>query len=206
MPLIRAEPGKTGAKSVSAVDLAAELGSASPEVRWAAARNAADRPEAVPVLAEALARESSERVRAAIATSLVRIATAEAVLVLLPYLRSDEASLRTCALDGLRAMPELTKPHLQELLKDPDGDVRLFACDLARNLSGPEVPGMLCTLLESEPLSTVCAAAVEALAEIGDARAIPALKRCAARFRDVPFLVFAIEIASERLSPRGDRG
>lgn len=206
MPLIRTESAKPGTEGAPAVDLAAELKNASSDARWAAARNAADRPETVPILAEALARESSERVREAIVTSLVRIATAEAASALLPYLRSDDANLRTCALDGLRAMPELSKPYLQQLLVDPDGDVRLLACDLARNLSGPEVPQLLCDLLETDPSSTVCAAAVEALAEIGDADAVASLERCAARFRDVPFLVFAVKIASERLNPRGGRG
>ncbi len=206
MPLIRTESGKTGAEGTPAVDLATELGSASSDARWAAARNAADRPETVAILADALARESNDRVREAIVTSLVRIATPEAASVLLPYLRSDDASLRTCALDGLRAMPELAKPYLQQLLADTDGDVRLLACDLSRDLSGPDVPRILCNLLETEPSSTVCAAAVEALAEIGDASAIASLDRCAARFPDVPFLAFAIKVASERLSPRGDRG
>jgi HEAT repeat protein len=205
MPLIRTESGKTGSKAAAAVDLAAELKNASSDARWAAARNAADRPEAVPLLAEALACEKNERVREAIVTSLARIATAEAASVLLPYLRSDDASLRTGALDGLRAMPELAKLYLQQLLADTDDDVRVLVCDLARDLPGREVPRLLCSLLETEPSSTVCAAAVESLAEIGDASDIASLERCAARFHNDPFLVFSIKVAIERLDSYGDR-
>jgi HEAT repeat protein len=206
MPLIRRGSDTTGADSTPAANWAAELKSASSDARWAAARSAADQPEAVALLAEALAQEDNERVREAIVTSLVGIATIEAAATLLPYLRSDEANLRTCALDGLRAMPELAKAHLKQLLADPDGDVRLLACDLARDLSDPEVPRILCALLESEPSANVCAAAVESLAEIGDASAIASLERCAARFRDDPFLAFAVKVAARRLNPHDDRG
>jgi HEAT repeat protein len=199
MPLIRRGSDTTGADSTPAANWAAELKSASSDARWAAARSAADQPEAVALLAEALAQEDNERVREAIVTSLVGIATVEAAATLLPY-------LRTCALDGLRAMPELAKAHLKQLLADPDGDVRLLACDLARDLSDPEVPRILCALLESEPSANVCAAAVESLAEIGDASAIASLERCAARFRDDPFLAFAVKVAARRLNPHDDRG
>jgi HEAT repeat protein len=167
-----------------------------------AARHAADRPDMVPALDEALKRESNARVREAIVTSLVRIATPEAAASLIPLLRSDEANLRTLALDGLRAMPELAESHLRSLLSDPDGDVRLLACDLAREMTGPHVPTLLCALLETEPSPTVCAAAVEALAEIGGPAAIPSLERCAERFGADPFIPFAVRIATERLCPR----
>ena len=60
----------------------------------------------VAVLAAALSRESDPRVREAIFTGLARIATAESAAAVLPYLRSDDAGLRTAALDALRAMPQ----------------------------------------------------------------------------------------------------
>ena len=182
------------------------LADASPDARWAAARAAADRPEAVPALADALARENDVRVREAIFTALARIATSESVLVVLPYIRSDDASLRTGSLDALRAMPSLMEPHLPQLLADPDGDVRLLACDLARTMTKAGMPELLCKLLDTDPQANVCAAAVEVLAEIGNADAVPSLKRCAARFPGDPFLGFAIEAAIERLTQHADRG
>ncbi len=110
MPLIRKTPDEA-VKSADTTAPAPGLTDASPDARWAAARAAADRPEAVSDLAQALARESDAQVREAIFTALARIASSESVLAVLPYVRSDNANLRTGALDTLRAMPELTKPH-----------------------------------------------------------------------------------------------
>jgi hypothetical protein len=49
---------------------------------------------------------------------------------------------------------------------------------------------------------------VEALGEIGNAKALPALSNCAERFPDDPFLGFAIKVVADRLrglplAPRG---
>ena len=56
--------------------------------------------------------------------------------------------------------------------------------------------GLLGALLERESDVNVCAAAVDVLAEIGDATILPALARCAERFSGEPFLVFAVKVAS----------
>lgn len=204
MPLIRSEPDNNalGSGQDSRPD---DLTDPSPDIRWTAARAAANQPGAVPALAQALAHESNARVLEAIFTALARIASPESVLAVLPYVRSDKANLRTCALDALRAMPVRTQPHLQQLLSDPDSDVRLLACDLAREMTGPEAPRLLCALIETESEPNVCAAAVEVLSEIGDADSIVSLTRCAARFSDNPFLTFAIETATKRLSAQVDR-
>jgi hypothetical protein len=205
MPLIRKPPDKA-APSGQPDDLSAGLSSASADIRWMAARDAAGRRDSVPDLAAALARESDARVRGAIFTALTRIATPQSAAAALLYIRSDDAGLRTGALDALRAMPELTKLHLAQLLADPDNDVRLLACDLARVMTGSEAPQLLSSLLERETHANVCAAAVEALAEIGDASTVPSLTRCAARFPNDPFLLFAIQAASDQLSRQAARG
>jgi HEAT repeat protein len=204
MPLIRSEPGKNAAGSESR-SLLGGLTDPSPNIRWTAARAAANQPGAVAALAEALGRESDPRVLEAIFTALARIASPESVLAVLPYVRSDTASRRTAALDALRAMPDLAKPHLRQLLSDSDSDVRLLACDLARAMTGPEAPQLLCSLIDDEPQANVCAAAVEVLSEIGDTDAVASLARCAARFPDDPFLTFAIQTATARLSAHVER-
>jgi hypothetical protein len=58
---------------------------------------------------------------------------------------------------------------------------------------------MLCALLENETEKNVCAAAVEVLAEVGNAEALGSLARCAERFADDPFLVFSIKMAIDRI-------
>lgn len=204
MPLIRNTPEKPAGGGKPIDDSGEMLTSASADARWAAARAAAGRVETIPALAQALAIESEPRVREAIFTALARTATSESVDVVLLYLRSDVAALRTAALDSLRAMPSATKPHLRALLGDSDSDVRLLACDLAREMTGNEAQDLLCALLETEAQPNVCAAAVDVLAEIGDAGAIDTLARCASRFPQEPFLAFAIKTASDRLSRRAD--
>jgi HEAT repeat protein len=205
MPLIRKEPSEV-APAVSRATLLS-LASSSPDERWTAARAARD-PAAIPALGEALANERDTRVREAIFTALAQIATPESARTLLPYLRVDDANTRTGAMDALRAMQDACRPYLPELLADPEPDVRLLACDLVRDAGGPDGPRWLCALIETEPQDNVCAAAVEALGEIGDAAAATSLLRCAERFPDDPFLVFAIKVVADRLrgarpAPRG---
>ena len=104
---------------------------------------------------------------------------------MLPYLRSDDASLRTGALDALRAMPAAARAaHLPGLLADPDADVRLLSCELVRDLPEAEANRLLADLLERETEANVCAAAIEVLAEIGRPEAAAgagALRRRASR-------------------------
>jgi HEAT repeat protein len=199
MPLIRKAADPAPAETGEATD---GLASAAAATRWAAVRALPDTPASVAPLAQALAREGDERVREAIFTALVRIATPDSAAAVLPSLRADDANLRTGAFDALRAMPAATRRHVPHLLADTDADVRLLACDLMRDADDAAGARRLCALLDGESQANVCAAAVEVLAEIGDAEALPALARCAARFPGDPFLGFAIKVAADRLGAR----
>ena len=206
MPLIR-KPGPPPAPpKPGPAQVMAGLVSVNPDERWAAARAAAELPDAVPALAAALARETDPRVREAMLTGLVRIGTRDSIASVLPLLRSNDSALRTGALDALRSSPIAAHELLAELLSDPDVDVRILSCELARNLPSEEASRSLCALLEREPEINVCAAAIEVLAEVGDQAALPTLARCAQRFPQVPFLTFAIKLATERITAAGSRG
>ena len=202
MPLIRSTPNST-----PPIDepTGVNLRSPSADSRWAAARAAEDNPDSVAALAEALGCETDMRVREAIFTALARIGTPECVDAVLPYLRSDDASLRTAAIDVLRVVPKSTGARLVELFADPDSDVRLLSCELARSVDGTEAQRLLISLIETDKEPNVCAAAIEVLSEIGDAAALPPLARCQARFPDDPFIAFAVRAASDRLDTPGDR-
>jgi HEAT repeat protein len=178
---------------------AVSLTRGTPDQRWAAARAAVERPDGTAVLAMALAREGDPRVREAIFTGLARIATAESAAAVVPYLRSDDAALRTGALDSLRLMPAAAAAHLPDLLGDRDADVRLLSCELARGVPDSEANRLMCELLDRETDKNVCAAAVEVLAEIGQPDALPSLARCAARFADDAFIAFSIRVVTERI-------
>jgi HEAT repeat protein len=162
-------------------------------------RAAAERPEGVSLLAAALPREADPRVREAIFTGLARAATAESASVVIPYLRSDDASLRTAAIDALRAMPAATRLYVPDLLTDPDADVRLLSCELARDLPEDEANRLLGDLLVRETEKNVAAAAIEVLAEIGRPEVLPALVACAERFSDDAFLAFSVKVVADRI-------
>lgn len=197
MPLVR-RPSPTVAPAAVLPDAPLVVGQGTSEQRWLAVRTAAERKE-VPLLASALQGESDARVREAIFTGLARIGTAESAAAVVPYLRSDDASLRTGAVDALRAMPDAVRAHLATLLADPDPDVRLLCCELVRGLPEGEANRMLCDLLERETEKNVCAAALEVLAEIGKAEALPTLERCADRFASDAFIAFSIKVATDRI-------
>lgn len=205
MPLVRKPTQPAGHLKRSAAEVLAGLGSANPEERWTAARTAAGIPESAAALAAALPRETDHRIREAMFTSLGRIGTRDSIAGLLPMLRSDDAALRTGAVDVLRSSAVATHEFLPELLSDPDADVRILSCELARSLASEEASRSLCALLERETEINVCAAVVEVLAEVGNEASLPALAQCAQRFPQVPFLTFAIKLATDRITAAGSR-
>ncbi|MHB1206981.1 MAG: HEAT repeat domain-containing protein [Rhodospirillaceae bacterium] len=194
MPFIRKPTAETGADTPPAA-------SNPIDDRCARAREMAARKD-VAALSQALASEEVPRVRAVILTGLARIASLESADAVLPYLRSDDSKIRADALDALRAMPGAVKPRLKTLLSDQDADVRVLACEIVRQVPGPESETLLCGLLAAETEANVCGAAVEVLTEIGGERSLAPLAQCAARFSDDPFLSFAISVAANRLRAR----
>jgi HEAT repeat protein len=202
MPLTRKPPPAPPAPADPAADpdaVARALAEGDEDERWAAARAAADFPHSVPALKDALARESSAAVREALFSALARIASPQSAAAVVPLLRSDDALLRTRASDALVAMKEAAWPHIAALLHDASSDVRVLACGMVREMPSERAAPLCCDLLDRESEPNVCAAAVETLAEIGDAAALPALTRCAERFRGTPFLEFSIKTAIDRV-------
>ena len=198
MPLIRKPIQPPCAAAPDATVLTA-LVSGTDDERWAAARAAAEMPGGAQALGAALSHERNARVREAMFTSLARIASAESIELTLALLRSDDAAVRTGALDALRAMQDAVWPYVARLFADPDPDIRVLACELARDMPAQAASRLLCGLIEAETELNVCASAVEVLAELGEPDALPALARCGERFRSSPFLLFSIKIAADRI-------
>ena len=203
MPLVR--KGASPPPTTSPNQAAGKLLTENAEERWAAARDLAGRPEGVSALAEALKEETDANVREAILTSLARSGGPAAVDAILPLVRSDDAGLRTAALDALRLMPQALAEHLDVVLTDADTDVRILACDLARQLPGPLATQLLSGVLLNDPDVNVCAAAVDVLAEAGDRDTLPALAACESRFAASPFLAFAIGVVRQRIDAAPER-
>lgn len=204
MPLIRKPSREAAAAPSAGLD---KLLNGTDDERWEAARSAGSVADSPALIARALARERNPRVREAMFTSLALLGTPPAIEVAIGYLRSDDAHVRTEALDALRAMKAAPGPYLSALLSDGDADVRILACEIARSMPGREASALLAGLVERETDANVCAAAVEVLAEIGTAEALPSLDICEARFRSTPFLVFSIKTAADRIrSQSRERG
>ena len=199
MPLIRKtrDPVPDAPLDLAAVITA--LAHGTPDERWAAARAASNLPDSAGALGEALAAERNPRVREAMFTSLARMGTAQSIELILPFLRSEEAHLRTAVLDALRTAQSAARPYLPKLLEDADADVRLLACELLRSVPAEEATDLLCHLLDVELEPNVVASAVEVLAEVGGAQALPVLARCEERFHGTPFLAYSIKIAADRI-------
>jgi len=199
MPLIRKSSSIDCEAKGVIFDPQAALISANPDERYAAARALATKQEGIETLARALTGETDARVREAILTSLLQIDSARSVELLLPYIRSEHAEIRTGVLDALRTVPMETRRHIDFLLGDREADVRLLACDLLRDQRGEDATAVLSALLDVETDVNVCAAALDVLAEVGTPMALPALQRCRERFLHSPFIVFAIHAAADRI-------
>ncbi len=178
----------------------------SADARWAAVRAAAALPELAAAIAAALPQETDARVREAMFTTLVRIGTRDSIERVATHVALQHSALRTGALDALRSSEAAAREFLPELLADPDADVRLLSCELARSLPSGEASERLCALLAREPEVNVCSAAVEVLAEVGDQSVLPTLEQCAQRFPQAPFLTFAVKLAVDRIAAAGTRG
>ncbi|MFC3225768.1 HEAT repeat domain-containing protein [Marinibaculum pumilum] len=202
-PLIAAEPEP--AASGHAIpdpadrDPAELLCSAAPADRCLGARLLGQRPDSEALLLTQLDGECDPAVREAILLGLLALGSDEAAAGLVEVLHSDDAGLRNAAIETLSAMPEAAAPLVDALLEDADSDIRLLTCNMLLSLPHPGVPAWLCAVAERDSHPNVCAAAVDALAEVGDPGCVPSLQSVAARFPDDAFLRFAVDAAIQRL-------
>ncbi|SKA31527.1 HEAT repeat domain-containing protein [Consotaella salsifontis] len=201
MGLVKAKIRKTKTGSGASDDmvgLSAALQAADPAERRSAARRLGSTTGCEAALLDRLAFEHEASVREMLVLSLMQLGTQDAVRGLAEHLRSEDASLRNAVVEALEAMPDAVAPNIELLLADHDPDVRIFACNLLVGLAHPDVPKWLSHVLENDSHVNVCAAAVDALTEIGRPDCVPALRACARRFPEEPFLSFAIDVAIAR--------
>jgi HEAT repeat protein len=183
-----------------AAGLLAQLKSGDAEQRRWAARDLVGLPETAGHLGEHLLRETDASVREAVFTTLAAQASEAAAGALLPLLRSEDAVLRNGAIEALGGMPQAVAPRIAALLHDADPDVRIFTVNLLGELRHPQVPAWLLQVLRHEAQVNVVAAAIEVLAEVGDASHAEAVRGAVQRFANDPFIAFAAELALERIA------
>jgi len=175
------------------------LREADAETRRISAKALSAFPEAVHALAGSLELERTKSVREVMLTSLALIGTPEAVAVLLPCLRSDDAHLRNEAIEVLKQLPTTLAPMMEALLKDQDPDVRIFAVNVLESLRHPRVVEWLLDVIENDSHVNVCATALDLLSEVGDESCISSLLRAQERFSNEPYLQFAVRTALDRI-------
>ncbi|RAN44253.1 hypothetical protein RB25_20590 [Herbaspirillum rubrisubalbicans] len=194
----------TGMSSASIPEVAratalASLQAADPALRRSAAQTLAGQPEAVPVILDALERESSLAVRTALLDSLAATPGDEAVQALAGCLRSEDAWLRNAAIDLLRGMPEQVAPVIAHMLIDPETDIRILAVGILDTLRHARVEDWLLQLIDAETEVNVCGAALEVLTTIGTPAAIGPVTTLMRRFSDEPYITFAGRLLLNRL-------
>ncbi len=204
MPFVVSPFGKLPPPPAATYELLLEeLASGAPEERRRAAKALGGHRHAAADLAARLAVEPERPVREAVFTALVQIGGHRTARLVTPYLRAQDASVRNGAVDALKRMAAAAAPAIDPLLADPDPDTRLLAIEVTRGwprlLAGPR----LSTLIAFEPEVNVCAAAVDVATENGSLALLPALAAARARFKDEPFLVFAVDLARNRIMNEG---
>ncbi len=181
--------------------LIAQLDDADTGVRRWAARDLVAHPQAAAAVCAQLSRERDSSVRSVLFSSAARLGGAVVAEALLPLLRSEDPGLRNGAIEVLSGLPDAVAPHIERLLHDADGDVRIFSVNLLGDLPHPQVPQWLAQVLLHETAVNVVGAALEVLAEVGTPASLPALQAAARRFADDPYIAFAVDLAIARIAP-----
>jgi HEAT repeat protein len=190
------------AAGVDYADLVARLESSDAGARRRAARDLAAYPAAVPALCARLGRESALSVRTVLFTTLIRLKSPDVVNALVRFLRVEDAALRNDTIEALQEMPDEIGPCIETLLRDCDSDVRILSIQVLSALRHPEAPRWLTRIVMEDPHVNVCGAAVDCLAEIGGEDALPHLQALKRRFADEPFISFAADAATRRITGR----
>jgi len=188
--------------AVTRSDLIGQLRSSDAADRRAAVRGLAAFPDCAGVLYENLTVEQNNSVRSLIFVELINHKSSAVAGDLLCLLASEDANLRGGAIEALQEMPDEMAPHVEAMLVDPDSDVRIGVVAILAALRHPKVPNWLQGVIERDPHVNVCAAAIDALAEVGEPQSIPALAALARRFHDVAFVQFAVDAARRRILGR----
>jgi HEAT repeat protein len=132
-------------------------------------------------------------------TLLVESSSRAVVVRLLPCLASQDAGLRGAVAEALEQMPGPLSVEIRSLLGHHDPDVRLQAVVALQHARIPSAPQLLLEVLAQDEHVNVCAAALEGLAEVGEAEALPTVEALPARFPDVPFVAFAAGVCAARI-------
>jgi len=144
--------------------------------------------------------ETISSVRSVLFSTLTQIGDREAVVGLIALLRSENAELRNGSIEALQCLPDQLSEHIEELLRDDDADVRIFAINILETLPHPDVPYWLHRVIKEDVAVNVCAAAVDQLAELGTTAMVDDLLALKERFAGTSYIEFAVDLTVELIS------
>lgn len=185
--------------SLDAQQLLASLGSSDIFTRRQAVRELVNLEDASAVLTEHLRRELEPSVQSAILIALTELGDEKALAGLIECLASEDVQLRNAAIAALKQLPMQVATVIEQLLQNPDADIRIFAVNVLESLRHPLVVNWLIQVIENDSHLNVCATAVDLLGEVGEDKAVPALKRLQQRFAQEPYIQFAVSLALKRI-------
>ncbi len=168
------------------------------EIRLQAARAAAQYPQHSAAFCAHLETETDPVVTASLLTALIKTQAVAVAGCLLQYLRSENVGLRNEVISALQQMPQAIAPHMHDLLRDSDVDVRIFALNILAGMRNLQARDWLLEVIAHDPHINVCATALDALAEIGTPDMIPVLEALATRFNN-DYIRFAVDVAIRRI-------
>lgn len=114
---------------------------------------------------------------------------------ILELLKSEDAYLRNMAISILQDYGDEIKYYIVKYLIGDDRDLRIFAINVLGDVNFAESREMMLELLESEQDVNVAMTAVDYLSEIGEPEDITALESLKARFKNEPYVEFAVNRA-----------
>ncbi len=106
--------------------------------------------EAIPMLCNHI-KSRNVGVQEAAEYALRKIRGSETVEKMIPYLHSDDSSLRNVAMDILREIGNDDVAQLCALLRNPDADIRIFIADILGHTQSRQAVQPLCEALLKDP-------------------------------------------------------
>lgn len=131
---------------------------------------------ALPFLVK-LFESSSMGIQEAVEVAVRKIRGEDAVRLIIPILRSEDATVRNISMDILREIAEDDVQSMIDLVYDEDPDIRIFATDILGSIQNASVVQALCEALLHDPEVNVRYQAAISLGEIKDPKSVDVLKQ-----------------------------
>jgi hypothetical protein len=119
---------------------------------------------------------------------------------LLETLKSDNVYLRNIAIKYLQERDEDAIEFIENLLKNPDQDIRIFAINILGDVRYDKSVDILRYFIAQEVNINAMMTAVDYIGEIGSVDDIPLLESLKVTHKDNPYVLFGVDMAINRIN------